>query len=96
MIHFAIVPLFITVCYKLQELPYQNTGIYLSLRSFEEIFLVPAGLQKQCQLRWLNLSNNNLSLLDVGILEKLAALQYLSVENNSISSLCGLEVRASL
>lgn len=54
------------------------------------------GLTKQSNLTWLSLAGNQLSSLDTGILEKLPQLRYLSVENNVITHLRGLQVSALL
>lgn len=51
-----------------------------------------SGLSKQTKLTWLSLGGNNLTSLDTGVLEKLPHLRYLSVENNAITDLCGLQV----
>ena len=50
------------------------------------------GLSKQPKLSWLSLAGNQLSSLDTGILEKLPLLRYLSVQNNEITHLRGLQV----
>ncbi|XP_068737471.1 leucine-rich repeat-containing protein 9-like isoform X3 [Montipora capricornis] len=54
------------------------------------------GLSKLFKLQWLNLSGNNLTTLDTGVLEKLSDLRYLSVENNFITNLRGLQNSQSL
>lgn len=51
-----------------------------------------SGLSKQTKLTWLSLAGNNLTSLDTGVLEKLPQLRYLSVENNAITYLRGLQV----
>ena len=51
-----------------------------------------SGLSKQSMLTWLSLAGNQLTTLDTGMLEKLPRLRYLSVENNAISHLRGLQV----
>lgn len=51
-----------------------------------------AGLSKLSKLTWLSLAGNNLTTLDTGVLEKLPQLRYLSVENNAITYLRGLQV----
>lgn len=56
------------------------------------LFRSLSGLSKQSKLSWLSLAGNQLSSLDAGILEKLPLLRYLSVENNEISHLRGLQV----
>ena len=50
------------------------------------------GLSKLFKLQWLSLSGNNLATLDTGVLEKLSDLKYLSVENNCLKYLRGLQV----
>ena len=59
-------------------------------------FWFVSGLSKQSNLTWLSLAGNQLSSLDTGILEKLPQLRYLSVENNVITYLRGLQVSALL
>lgn len=54
--------------------------------------LYVTGLGKLSKLQWLSLSGNNLATLDTGVLEKLSDLKYLSVENNCITYLRGLQV----
>lgn len=56
------------------------------------LFRFLSGLSKQSKLSWLSLASNQLSSLDTGILEKLPLLRYLSVENNEIGHLGGLQV----
>lgn len=56
------------------------------------LFSFLSGLSKQSKLSWLSLAGNQLSSLDTGILEKLPLLRYLSVENNEITHLRGLQV----
>jgi len=51
-----------------------------------------SGLSKQSKLTWLSLAGNSLTTLDTGVLEKLPLLRYLSVENNAIAYLRGLQV----
>ena len=53
---------------------------------------VISGLSKQSKLTWLSLAGNNLTTLDTGVLEKMPQLRYLSVENNAITYLRGLQV----
>lgn len=60
--------------------------------SFFCCFLCVTGLGKLFKLQWLSLSGNNLATLDTGVLEKLSDLKYLSVENNCITHLRGLQV----
>lgn len=55
-----------------------------------DIFLL--GLSKQSKLTWLSLAGNQLSSLDTAVLDKLTQLRYLSVENNVITHLRGLQV----
>ena len=50
------------------------------------------GLSKLSKLVWLSLAGNNLTNLDTGVLEKLPQLRFLSVENNAITYLRGLQV----
>lgn len=50
------------------------------------------GLGKLSKLAWLSLAGNNLTTLDTGVLEKLPQLRFLSVENNAITYLRGLQV----
>ncbi|KAK3738851.1 hypothetical protein QZH41_015070 [Actinostola sp. cb2023] len=49
------------------------------------------GLSRNSKLQWLNIRHNNLSNLDTGMLERLPELCHLSIENNCIRSLRGLQ-----
>lgn len=60
------------------------------------LLLVSAGLSKLHCLNKLSLDGNQLTALDASVLRHLSKLSFLSVENNSISSLHGIQRARSL
>ena len=56
------------------------------------IHIMYSGLAKLTNLKRLTLDHNNVTSLEINILEELINLEYLSVENNYISSIQGLKV----
>ena len=56
------------------------------------LFYIYIGLSKLTNLKRLDIAYNDITLLELNIMENLTNLEYLSVENNSIVSVQGLKV----